>query len=79
MNKLYNYTFLYIILSMLLLSCATNKAQYGKHINALKTENKEYNSEIEHTFYLIGDAGYTKIGEDLSPFQPFKKGTFYSR
>ena len=58
---------------MLLLSCATNKAQYGKHINALKTENKEYNAEIEHTFYLIGDAGYTKIGEDLSHFNLLKK------
>ena len=49
--------------------CATYKAQY-KDVNYLKTfpENKE----IIHSFYLIGDAGNSAIGEQSKALEVFK-------
>ena len=51
-----NYSF--IITSLLVLnSCATHKAQYGKNVSADENKNATDTIKITHTFYLVGDAG----------------------
>lgn len=62
-------SFIVIVLS----SCATYDLQYAKSNSSITTENKEINSEIEHTFYLIGDAGNAKMGEPLNHFNILNK------
>ena len=54
---------------LLLNACATYKAQY-------KNENLQSNvpdKEIEHTFYLIGDAGASELGSKSIALQAFEK------
>jgi len=46
-----------IALLLLFYSCATHKAQYGKDVSAVDTENATDTIKIAHTFYLVGDAG----------------------
>lgn len=46
-----------IITLLFIYSCATNKAQYGKDITATESENATDTIKIDHTFYLVGDAG----------------------
>jgi hypothetical protein len=46
-----------IFLTLLLQSCATYHAQYGKDIKNPITENDTDSSKIAHTFFLVGDAG----------------------
>ncbi|MFH6999861.1 metallophosphoesterase [Flavobacterium sp. FlaQc-57] len=46
-----------IALLLLFYSCATHKAQYGKDVSAIDTENATDTIKIAHTFYLVGDAG----------------------
>lgn len=46
-----------IFLTLLLQSCATYHAQYGKDAKKLTAENDTDSSKIAHTFFLIGDAG----------------------
>jgi hypothetical protein len=48
---------LVITFLFLLISCATNKAEYGKNVSAIKTENATDTLKIAHTIYLVGDAG----------------------
>ncbi|MCI2230224.1 metallophosphoesterase [Polaribacter sp. MSW13] len=52
---------LYILFMLLLVSCATYKAQYA---NDSKQNTSETTSKIEHTFYLIGDAGNSTLTEN---------------
>ncbi|MCL7755035.1 metallophosphoesterase [Polaribacter sp. Z022] len=54
-------SFLYFITIVLFTSCATYKAQYSGD-KTLKTTPDS--SKIEHTFYLIGDAGNSTINEN---------------
>ena len=42
---------------LLVYSCATHKAQYGKNVSANENENATDTIKIAHTFYLVGDAG----------------------
>jgi predicted phosphodiesterase len=52
------YTKLLALVSLILLqSCATQKAQYHKNSNKSFTPETTDTINIEHTFYLIGDAG----------------------
>ncbi|MFD1292544.1 metallophosphoesterase [Lutibacter holmesii] len=67
------YKLLFFILSFLLVSCANYKKQYSDVVSLKNTENHEYNEEIDHTFYLIGDAGNAKMGEPLQHFNLLKK------
>ena len=46
-----------IITALLIISCATHKAQYGKNVSAGDTQNATDTIKIAHTFYLVGDAG----------------------
>jgi len=56
-----------------MVGCATYKKQYGNKTNNINTEGLEYNAEIEHTFYLIGDAGNAEDGKELEHFNLLKK------
>ncbi len=53
--------FLYFISIVLLAGCATYKAQYAK---VKKTTLPTNTSKIEHSFYLIGDAGNSSMQEN---------------
>jgi len=62
-----------IILTVLLLiisSCATYKAQYKKEVKAFE---QLPNKEINRTFYLIGDAGKSPIGDMSLGLKAFNK------
>lgn len=47
-----------LIVVFLLQSCATNKIEFGKNFKADERFGKLDSANIEHSFYLIGDAGY---------------------
>lgn len=47
----------FILLFLVLQSCATHHVQFGKNIKNTVTENATDTSKIVHTFFLIGDAG----------------------
>ena len=53
----FKYTFVFIVI-FFFASCATYEPQYKKGTNTLSPLAEE----IEHTFYLIGDAGYLPDG-----------------
>ena len=57
------------ILLFLLQACATYKAQY-KYENL---QSKIPDKEIEHSFYLIGDAGASELGSKSIALQAFEK------
>nr|WP_315200321.1 metallophosphoesterase [uncultured Flavobacterium sp.] len=64
--------FAIIVLVLLLQSCATQHAQYGKNIENEVTQNASDSSRIAHTFFLVGDAGNAdedKAKETLSLLQ----------
>ncbi|MGB0891822.1 MAG: metallophosphoesterase [Flavobacteriaceae bacterium] len=56
-------SFLYFIAIVLLTGCATYKAQFSKEKTAITVKN---DSDISHSFYLIGDAGNSNLGS-VSP------------
>ncbi len=64
MNKRSCFKVLYVLL---LSSCATFKPQYKENSIAIS------GSEIEHSFYLIGDAGNSPLGETSKTLKAFKE------
>lgn len=58
---------------ILLYGCATYNVQYLKSEVDWKSNTPFYSSEIEHTFYLIGDAGNANLNEQLLHLQLLKK------
>lgn len=46
-----------ILIALLLNSCATHHAQFGKNATKTTTHNASDSTKIAHTFYLVGDAG----------------------
>ena len=50
-------------LLLILQSCATHKAQYGKDIENHLIQNETDSSKISHTFFLVGDAGNANEGK----------------
>ncbi|PXY45770.1 metallophosphoesterase [Flavobacterium hydrophilum] len=54
--KIKNFSFA-IFTALVIISCATHKAQYGKNVSAGETQNATDTIKIAHTFYLVGDAG----------------------
>jgi len=54
---------------LLLNACATYKPQYQNN----KPESAFPDKEIEHSFYLIGDAGNYELGESSEVLKAFKK------
>lgn len=62
---------LFLALSIILFSaCATYKPQYKTQASLNKFPK---NKEIEHTFYLIGDAGNSNLGETSKALKAFEK------
>ncbi len=57
------------IFQLILASCATNKLQVRESENE---KNDISESQIDHTFYLIGDAGYFSKDSILSNLQSFQ-------
>lgn len=49
--------FVFFLLSLVLASCATEKAQYGKNVKNTPHHQRINPEDIAHSFYLIGDAG----------------------
>ena len=68
MKYYYRITVVFIFI-FLLNSCATYKTQLKEGVTSVKFSDKE----IEHTFYLIGDAGNSEIGTSSVALQSFKK------
>ncbi len=62
-------TFILILCLLIISSCATFKAQYAKHVKQNKTPTDK---EIVHSFYLIGDAGNSELGEQSKALKAFK-------
>ena len=46
-----------LLLLSLVYSCATHKPQYGKNVSSIENENATDTIKIDHTFFLVGDAG----------------------
>ncbi|MGI9548296.1 MAG: metallophosphoesterase [Flavobacteriaceae bacterium] len=68
--KLSNYQLIAGIGALLLLqACATNKAQYKYE----DLQSQMPDKEISHSFYLIGDAGYSELGSKTMALQSFEK------
>ncbi len=57
-----------ILVSFFINACATYKPQYKNLANDIEFPNKE----IVHSFYLIGDAGNSSLGESSDALQMFK-------
>lgn len=55
---------------LILTNCATQKAKY---INTKQSKDTTTNKEIEHTFYLIGDAGKSPLNGMNPVLKSFKK------
>ena len=67
-------TFIFSILSMLIVSCANYKVNYKTDFDNSNSKSDLVNtSEIEHTFYLIGDAGNASLNKELTHFNLLKK------
>ena len=73
MSRFFSYILLSFFFSFLYSGCASYNIQTEKFINDATIENSESNYEIDHTFYLIGDAGNAKLGKDLKHFRLLKK------
>jgi hypothetical protein len=55
--------FIFIVSVLVLQSCATHHAQYGKNTENNITQNETDSSKIAHTFFLVGDAGNADEGK----------------
>ena len=55
------------------LGCSTYKTQYQDTTLNWQHNNGDKNLEIEHSFYLIGDAGNAELNKDLNHLQLLKK------
>jgi hypothetical protein len=53
----------FILLFLILQSCATHHSQFGKNNKNLTTSNPADTSKIAHTFFLVGDAGNADEGK----------------
>tara|TARA_R110000868_G_scaffold397477_1_gene670187 strand:- start:2925 stop:6599 length:3675 start_codon:yes stop_codon:yes gene_type:complete len=56
-------------LALIINSCATFKAQYTDNYKPIEVPDKK----VEHTFYLMGDAGNSSEGEMTQALKDFKK------
>jgi len=70
MSRHFCYKLSFFLIGILLTGCATYNVQYTT--KNWKNQISENNYEIDHIFYLIGDAGNTSIGEDLTHFTSLK-------
>lgn len=73
MGRINIYKLSFIFLSFFIVSCASYKKQYSDFVTYENKVNGEYNAKIDHTFYLIGDAGNAEFGKGLEHFNLLKK------
>lgn len=73
MGRLNIFKLSFIFLSFFIVSCASNKKQYSDNVTYENKMNDEYKAKIDHTFYLIGDAGNAEYGKELEHFKLLKK------
>ncbi|PHR72163.1 MAG: phosphoesterase [Lutibacter sp.] len=73
MSRNYLYKLSLFIFVLFLNACATYDVQYDSSVINWKTNSNEITDEIDHTFYLIGDAGNAKQGESLTHFNSLKE------
>jgi len=73
MNTLFRNFTLAILSLILLSSCAVYEASYHKDSQDWETLTPPESVKIEHTMYLIGDAGKTWGGEAAMPVQSLGK------
>ena len=73
MNVKLKLSLLYFVLSLFLIGCATYQEQYHSSVTNWKIENNQIDSDISHTFYLIGDAGNAKKDTPLTHFNLLKQ------
>ena len=62
----------FTFMSFMLINCASYDINYKQDEGNWKANLKSYDSEIEHTFYLIGDAGNANMDESLSHLKLLK-------
>ena len=67
-DQLFKFS-LVIIVSFFLNSCAT----YNSYINTTDTNVTEPKKELDHSFYLIGNAGNSEVGTSSETLQVFQK------
>lgn len=65
-----NKHFALILLPFLFVACATYEAKYAKPEEAVDVESAQ---EVSHTFYLIGDAGLSPMGEMNAALKIFRE------
>jgi hypothetical protein len=65
----YKFALVLIAIIFLLFSCATHKPQYKNDFREVSISDKE----LVHSFYLIGDAGYSPNGSSSKTLELLKK------
>ena len=73
MSRLFYHKLSSVFLCIFIISCASYKKQYSKAVTQISTENIEYEAEIDHSFYLIGDAGNAEKGKALTHLNLLQK------
>ncbi len=68
MNRI-NRTLTLVVCFLVLYSCATYNEQYNEE-DMIKQQSE---SEVQHSFYLIGDAGNSPLGSKSEALQSFEK------
>ncbi|MDD3721352.1 MAG: metallophosphoesterase [Lutibacter sp.] len=72
MSRYSNIKLSLLLFSILFTSCATHKVQYSKDAINWNDQSNEQKFEVNHTFYLIGDAGNASEDEILAHFNILK-------
>ncbi len=73
MNQNYLFKLLVFIFALFLNGCATYDAQYDTTVKDWKTTDNKTTTDIDHTFYFIGDAGNAKEGTSLTHLNSLKE------
>ena len=76
-NLIQFLSFFYII--SLFIGCASYDANYSKNTENWNDTQLDEDLEIEHSFYLIGDAGNANLNEDLTHFNLLKNELLESK
>jgi len=79
MSRHFCYKLSFLLMSIFVVSCATYDVQYSSNSKNWKTQINESSTEIDHTFYLIGDAGNASEGENLTHFNLLKEELFLAK
>ena len=73
MSRYSSFKLSFLLISILFSSYATYDVNYSEKFKNWDLQNIDSTVEVEHTFYLIGDAGNANEGEFLTHFNILKK------